>query len=273
MSGKLQDFLTRNQQNLREDAGERPAGNAPPAVSKLDGRTRMQNAAAIAVDRIVADAQTREAFDEDELKRLADSIRQDGQLQPILVRYDEGRAVYVIVAGERRWRACKLAGLPTVNAVVVEKTMTEAEILNVQILENALRQDLRPVEQAKAFAKAMQMNGWDGKTLAEQLHINPSTVSRSLALLKLPEDMQRRVDVGEVPPTVAIKQVTKETGRRTGNTASRKSGKPAKEHTLRLAGGVTVIVKGRRALSDEEVAAALEEALRGIRGDMGKSAA
>src|SRR5437867_2713800 len=102
---KLLNFMSRNQDHLREDAGERPDGAEPPAVSKLDGRTRLHNVAAIATDRIAADAQTRETFDEESLTRLAASLKEHGQLQPIRVRWDEGRGLYVIIAGERRWRA------------------------------------------------------------------------------------------------------------------------------------------------------------------------
>lgn len=269
---KLTDLLARNQDKMREDAGERPAGHAAPTASKLDGRTRMANAAAIALDRIAADPQTREVFDEDELRRLAESLKTHGQIQPILVRYDEQRQVYVVVAGERRLRAARLAGLPTINCVVVEKELTEAERLNLQILENAARVDLRPVEQAKAFDKAMRMNGWDGKTLAEQLNLNPSTVSRSLALLKLPDEVQRKVDAGDLPPRVAIQQTPTVVAAKGRGKPGRASSRSSREHTLRVSGGVAVVVKGRRNLTNDEVAAALREALGTLGGEAARAA-
>ena len=210
---KLLNFLSRNEEHLREDAGQRPDGTAPPEHSKLDGRTRLHNAAAIAVDRITADPQSRETFDEASLNRLAASMKEHGQLQPIRVRWEESRGVYVIIAGERRWRAARIAGLPTIDCVVVEDALDPAAILRQQIIENALREDLPPAEKAKAFKAVMDAHGWNGKQLAEQLHLDPSTVSRALAILKLDDHTQTAIDAGEIAATVAIRQVQKSTGR------------------------------------------------------------
>lgn len=259
---KLLKFIEKNQHQIREDAGERPAGSTTPQTSKLDGRTRLQNAAAIAVEKIVADAQHREVFDEDSLQRLAASLLEHGQLQPIRVRWDQERGLYVIIAGERRWRAAKMAGLLTLECVVVEGDLDQAVILRQQVIENALREDLKPVEKAKAFKAVMDQEGIDGKGLAEKLHIDPSTVSRALALLKLDEDTQQKVDAGVVAPTVAI-QATK---RGKGKPVANRAGIRTKERTFKLTGGLIVTVKARRNLDDACVVQALEEALGQSRG-------
>jgi ParB family chromosome partitioning protein len=86
----------------------------------LQGVTRVKNVAQIPVEKIGPDPdQPREEFDEEALGRLADSLKARGQLQPIRVRWDEGRGLYVILVGERRWRAARMAGLPTLSAVIV----------------------------------------------------------------------------------------------------------------------------------------------------------
>jgi ParB family chromosome partitioning protein len=152
----------------------------------------------IPADKIQRDDQPREEFDEESLDRLADSIKTKGQLQPIRVRWDEGRGAYVIVSGERCWRAAVRARIPTLSCVVHEGKLDQAELLTLQLIENALREDLRPVEQARAFRKLMEAHGWSGNRLAQELAITQSTVSRALALLDLPESVQAKVDAGEV---------------------------------------------------------------------------
>ncbi len=124
--------------------------SAPVVAATIDpkkqGVARSQNTAEIRVDRIVRDAnQPREEFDPEGLASLAESLKTRGQLQPIRVRWDEGRGVYVIVCGERRWRAAALAGLETLTCVIHEG---EIDVLAIQLIENALREDLKPIEQA-----------------------------------------------------------------------------------------------------------------------------
>lgn len=273
MSSKLANFLAKNEKNLREDAGERPVDHAPPSASKLEGRTRLTNAAAIAVDRIVADSQHREDFDNEGLQRLAASLKMEGQLQPIRVRWDEGRGIYVIIAGERRWRAAKLAGLTTLECVISESDQDEKSILRAQVVENALREDLKPVEKAKAFKTVMDLEGLDGKGLAERLNIDPSTVSRVLALLKLDGETQVKVDAGEVAPTIAIRAITKDAGRGAKKPSSRGAGNTAaRERAFKVSNGLVVTVKGRRILTAEDIERALSEAIEQGRGGRAKAA-
>ena len=187
---------------------ELPAGLDPATALRrpahLEGLTRDKAAARIAVDRIVRDPdQPREEFDEEALQRLADSLRTRGQLQPIRVRWDEGRGAYVILVGERRWRAAQLAGLAELSCIVVDGELPADERLMIQLVENALREDLRPVEQARAYKALMEAREWSGNQLAKELHIAQSSVVRALALLELPAPVQAQVEQGALAATVA----------------------------------------------------------------------
>src|SRR3954447_15106737 len=172
-----------------------PAGMTPEAApsrpAHLEGVTRAKNFVEIVTDRIVRDEnQPREVFTEAELGELAGSITTRGLLQPIRVRWDAGQGMYVIVAGERRWRASRMAGLKAVPCVIHEGAMTESAILQDQVIENMLRQDLRPIEQARAYRKLMELESWSARQLARELHIPDASVARALALLDLPEGVQ-----------------------------------------------------------------------------------
>ena len=108
------------------------------AQTRWTACARAKNVCMIPVDRIVRDPnQPREEFDPEALGRLADSLKERGQLQPIRVRWDEGRGVYVIVFGERRWRAAGHGRASTVNAVVMEGAHRPGRLLAVQLVENA----------------------------------------------------------------------------------------------------------------------------------------
>jgi ParB family chromosome partitioning protein len=210
---KREELLRSGGSNILSSMGagqsqELPAGLDPAAAlqrpAHLEGLTREKAAARIAVDRIVRDPdQPREEFDEEALQRLADSLRTRGQLQPIRVRWDEGRGVYVILVGERRWRAAQRAGLAELSCIVVEGELPADERLMIQLVENALREDLRPVEQARAYKALMEARGWSGNQLAKELHIAQSSVVRALALLELPAPVQAQVEQGALATTVA----------------------------------------------------------------------
>ena len=134
---------------------------------------------------------------------MAESMKAKGQLQPIRVRWDESRGVYLIICGERRWRAARMAGMATMTAIVQEGMLDPGELLAVQLIENCLREDLRPVEQACAFRRLMDANGWTVSRVAEELHLSPAHVSKVLAMLDLPETVQAMVDAGQLAATTA----------------------------------------------------------------------
>jgi ParB family transcriptional regulator, chromosome partitioning protein len=178
---------------------------ASPAVGgRMQGLVRSKDAAEVPVDRIDRDAeQPREEFDLEGLERLAKSLQTRGQLQPIRVRWDEDRGLYVVVCGERRWRAAKLAGIPTLTCIIMERPAGPGELLALQLIENALREDLSAMEQARAYKSLIELNGWSARHLAAELAVNPATVTRALALLELPTPIQDQVELGTLSPGTA----------------------------------------------------------------------
>jgi ParB family chromosome partitioning protein len=187
--------------------GQAPAAEQEQAIEmpeRLRGLAKSRNAAEIALDRIVPDPdQPREAFDEDAIDRLAGSLGARGVLQPLRVRWSEEKARYVLIAGERRWRAAARAGLTSVPCVIHEGSVDHHELLALQLIENCLREDLQPIEQARGFRKLMDAQGWSARELARELNLPPSTVARALELLDLPKPVQELVDRGALAPSAA----------------------------------------------------------------------
>ena len=139
--------------------------------------------------------QPRVHFAEAELEDLAQSIRQRGVLQPILVRPSPGRAgEYQIVAGERRWRAAQRAGLNSLPAVVRE--LGEPETLELALIENLQRADLNALEEATAFAALMQLSDATQEDVAQAVGKSRSHVANTLRLLQLPDKVQAMVRAG-----------------------------------------------------------------------------
>jgi ParB family chromosome partitioning protein len=168
------------------------------------GHRRHAGAALIAVDRIAGDPdQPRKEFDERDLARLAASIEARGVLQPILVRWEEGRGMYKIITGERRHRGAVMAGLAEIPAIVTDRDYTADELLELQLIENALREDLTPIDRANAYRRLMVSRGWSLRQVADELHVGHSSVHLTLSLLELPPPVQASVDAGELGPTVA----------------------------------------------------------------------
>ena len=139
--------------------------------------------------------QPRKVFDESAISSLADSIREHGILQPILVR-PLPLGNYQIVAGERRWRAARMLGLDEVPVVIRE--LSDVETAQIALIENIQRTDLNPIEEAMAYYKLMELNGSTQDEVAQRVGKNRSTVANCVRLLKLPEDMQRSVASGEL---------------------------------------------------------------------------
>jgi ParB family chromosome partitioning protein len=130
--------------------------------------------------------QPRKAFDINSLQELASSLRQSGVLQPLVVRrVGQG---YQLVVGERRWRAARLAGLQHVPAVVRE--VTDAESLELALVENLLREDLNPMEEAEAYQRLLAEFGWTQEELAQRVGRDRSSIANCLRLLKLPDVIQ-----------------------------------------------------------------------------------
>jgi len=133
--------------------------------------------------------QPRKNFDEDALLELSESIKQFGLLQPILVQ--ERDDYYEIIAGERRWRAAKLAGLKEVPVII--KHLTEQEIVEIALIENIQRENLNPIEEAQAYKRLLTEFNLKQDEVAERVSKSRTAVTNSMRLLKLCDDVQQMV--------------------------------------------------------------------------------
>ena len=139
--------------------------------------------------------QPRKNFDADKLKALADSISENGMIQPIIaVKNDKGR--YTIVAGERRWRAAKLAGLSTVPVVV--KEYDEKTVAEIALIENLQREDLNPIEEALGYKELSDKYSLKQEEISQKVGKSRSAVANAMRLLSLEEEFQKLLISGEI---------------------------------------------------------------------------
>lgn len=138
--------------------------------------------------------QPRTHFDDASLESLAGSIRTHGIVQPLLVRRRESG--YELIAGERRWRAAKLAGLSRVPVVV--KDVPDESLLEIALIENIQRENLNPIEEAQAYKKLIETVGLTQEALASRVGRDRSYITNYLRLLKLPDDLQQLVKEGRL---------------------------------------------------------------------------
>ena len=136
--------------------------------------------------------QPRKNFDEDALQELADSIKQYGLLEPILVQ--DRKTYYEIIAGERRWRASRLAGLKEIPVIICN--YTEQQIVEISLIENIQREDLNPIEEAQAYKRLMTEFNYKQDEVAERVSKSRSTITNSMRLLKLSDEVQQLVIEG-----------------------------------------------------------------------------
>ncbi len=133
--------------------------------------------------------QPRKNFDEDSLLELAESIKQFGLLQPILVQ--DRKTYYEIIAGERRWRAAKMAGLKEVPVII--KDLTDQEIVEISLIENIQREDLNPIEEALAYKRLLTEFNLKQDEVAERVSKSRTAVTNSMRLLKLCDEVQQMI--------------------------------------------------------------------------------
>jgi ParB family transcriptional regulator, chromosome partitioning protein len=157
----------------------------------IEGETLMQ----IRVDQVEANPnQPRKAFDSNALEELSASIRSSGLIQPVVVRR-QGSG-FQLIAGERRWRAARHAGLTQTPAIVRE--VTDAESLELALVENLLREDLNPMEEGEAFDRLLTQFGWTQEELAQRVGKDRSSISNALRLLRLPLPIQEDLRSGRL---------------------------------------------------------------------------
>jgi ParB family chromosome partitioning protein len=163
------------------------------AVSAPDGAER-DDLRELAVDLIRPNAgQPRKQFDADALQALADSLQETGLLQPVLVRPIAG-GTFELVAGERRWRAAQLAGLARIPALVRERD--DAQTLEVALIENMVREDLNPIEEARAVAALVEELGLTREQVGRRVGRSRVAISNLLRLLDLPDEVIALVEDG-----------------------------------------------------------------------------
>lgn len=159
--------------NINEENAERKEGEKLVNITKVEPNRE----------------QPRKNFDEDALDELAESIKQFGLLQPILVQ--DKSTYYEIIAGERRWRAAKKAGLKEIPVII--KNLTEQEIVEISLIENIQREDLNPIEEAQAYKRLLTEFNLKQDEVAERVSKSRTAVTNSMRLLKLCDDVQKMV--------------------------------------------------------------------------------
>lgn len=150
----------------------------------------------IGLDKIIPNRyQPRREFSDDSIKELAETLDKDGLLQPIVVRED-GEDHYEIIAGERRYRAAKSLGWETIPAIV--KNMDDDQAASLALIENLQREDLNPIDEAKAYTNLMKLNDLTQTALAKDMGKSQSYIANKLRLLKLDDDVQKALIEGEI---------------------------------------------------------------------------
>lgn len=170
--------------------GEAKAKKETKAVKEVieeekDGKETLVKLTSVEPNR----KQPRKNFDEDALQELADSIKQFGLLQPILVQ--DRKDHYEIIAGERRWRAAKIAGLKEIPVII--RDYSEQEIMEISLIENIQREDLNPIEEAQAYKRLLTEFNLKQDEVAERVSKSRAAVTNSIRLLKLSDEVQQMV--------------------------------------------------------------------------------
>ena len=198
--GKGLDSLIQNKSAGKADAAEKTdAAGGDKKKTATQKTTSSESAEGGVVEMDIRKVepnrdQPRKYFDEDGILELADSIKRYGILSPLLVQKREG--YYEIVAGERRWRAAKRAGLKTVPVII--RDMSEREIVEVALIENIQREDLNPIEEAQAYRRLLEEFHLSQDEVAERVSKSRPTIANALRLLNLDERVQQMLAEGVI---------------------------------------------------------------------------
>lgn len=291
MARKKDTLLGKLGAGLADSVGIRDGETTTPSYSSSLGSApktnyvRSRDTGEIDREEVMPDPdQPRKHFDEEELQHLANSIKDEGLLQPIRVRWSEEHGKWLIVAGERRWRAHCIAGIDRIKCTFDDSTTDITTIRSQQIIENVLRQDLQGIELARSLKELMENNKWSAATASEKLHISKGKVSKALALLKLPEELQDKVATGEISPATGyelskVKDKSQQramaddaiAGRVTCSDAAKQTAKASRKprkttnETFRTEGGVRIAITSRRDIGEQGMIEALLEVADQIR--------
>lgn len=177
----------------------------PEGAKAMSPTSQKENVFYVEIAKIEANPdQPRRDFDNDALKELSSSIRKYGVLQPLLVSKVETLSVkgidvsYNLIAGERRLRAAKMAGLPHVPVIIRDDFKHEKERLEVALIENVQREDLNPLEEAEAYAKLSKDFGLTQKEIADKVGKSREVVANTIRLMNLPQDIQNSLRAGKI---------------------------------------------------------------------------
>lgn len=240
--GRVEDLLRGYGASMASSAAVRP---------RDAGRSSGVDVHRIELSKIEPDPeQPRRHFDEARLEELASSLKAHGQLQPARVRWDAKASVYRLVAGERRWRAAKKAGLLTLEAIILDDSATLEAIRVEQIVENLQRDDLTKSDTARAYRSLMDSWGITARELAARLGVSESTISRGLAVLKLDDAARAKIDSGEGSVAKAVVRSPR-----------RKKPRRLERHSLRLPSGARVEIVAKPGVELVSVARELLEAV------------
>ena len=172
---------------------EKSLKNKNPKTEKTDSENTHENPTGelmLNINEVEPNrGQPRKEFDEDALLELADSVRQYGILQPLIVQKNKG--YYEIIAGERRWRAAKLAGLKEVPVII--KEYTSQQVVEISLIENIQRENLNPIEEAMAFKRLLEEFSLKQDEVAERVSKSRTAVTNSMRLLKLDDKVQQMI--------------------------------------------------------------------------------
>ena len=183
--------MVSRQHGLGRGLGALLSSPGPASSTEAPGAATVE----LPIDAIAPNPQQpRKDFDDKALQDLSASLRQSGVLQPVVVRrLGDG---YQLIVGERRWRAAKLAGITRIPAVIRE--VSDAQSLELALVENLLREDLNPMEEAEAYQRLLAEFGWTQEELAQRVARDRSSVANCLRLLKLPELIQADLRAGRL---------------------------------------------------------------------------
>lgn len=168
---------------------------SPLTANKLSSNEKIIT---IAVDKIKPNKnQPRTIFNEEKLQELAESIKQNGLIEPVVVMQSVAPGEYELIAGERRLRASKIAGMETIKAIVKDP-IPDKDKLDIALIENIQREDLNPIEEALAYKKYSQEYKYTQEEIAKAVNKNRSVIANTMRLLNLPENIQNMIIEGKI---------------------------------------------------------------------------